>query len=75
MQFNPGTGGSITATTLENQFYTIVAQLQAIERNNIKNPNEANIVTSTLDQDEFLFSGTCTIYLRNTLTPPHQNRL
>lgn len=62
MQFNPGTGGNISATTLENQFYTIVAQIQVIERDNVKNPNEANIVTSTLDQDAFLFSGTCNVY-------------
>lgn len=63
MQFNPGIGGSITATTLENQFYTIVGHIQAIERDQVQNSNEANIVNSTLDQDAFLCSGNCAIYV------------
>ncbi|MGL5082321.1 MAG: hypothetical protein ACRC8A_12620 [Microcoleaceae cyanobacterium] len=63
MQFNPGTGTpSIVATTAENQFFNLAAMCQEFERSADKNPNEASIVISSLDQDEASFSGQCTIY-------------
>lgn len=61
MLFTPGTGGTVTATTLEAQFYTILRMIQDIERNFEKNPQEAAIASSTEDQDEATISGSATI--------------
>jgi hypothetical protein len=67
MQFNPGTNGSVSATTLENQFYTIAALIQFVEQDDTKNPNEANAIESSLDLDEYSFSGTINIFAVHSL--------
>ncbi|MEB3277839.1 MAG: hypothetical protein VKK42_02810 [Lyngbya sp.] len=50
--FNPGTGGSLQATTQEGQVWGAVLFLQKVEADSAKNVNGANLVTSTVDQDD-----------------------
>lgn len=58
MDFTPGEAATITATTLENQFFSIALTVQEIERNATINPEGAiNIITATLDTDTGIFSG------------------
>lgn len=50
--FNPGTGGSLLATTQEGQVWGAVLFLQSVEADSAKNVNNANLVTSSVDQDD-----------------------
>lgn len=61
MQFAPGTG-TIQATTLENQFYTLISLIQSIELDPAKNDKTVNAVSGTVDTDTNLFTGTAQIY-------------
>ncbi len=64
MDFTPGTGAFITATTLENQFYSIAITVQATERSRTHNPNQdINIITGTIDSDTSIFTGSCDIFV------------
>ncbi|MGB3511502.1 MAG: hypothetical protein WBA93_20145, partial [Microcoleaceae cyanobacterium] len=68
MDFTPGTGATIQATTLENQCYSIARSIQNFERNEGFNPgNEIDMITSSSDDDTQIFSGSCSIYTRHTL--------
>lgn len=64
MDFTPGTDARITATTLENQFFSIALTIQEIERNISFNPDDdINIITASLDTDTGIFSGSCDVYV------------
>lgn len=68
MDFLPGIGATIQATTLENQCYSIVKSVQNFERSSTYNPgNEVNMVTSSSDDDTQVFSGNCEIYINKVL--------
>ncbi len=63
MDFVPGTDALITATTLENQFFSIALTIQEIERNVSFNPtDDINIITATLDTDTGIFSGSVDLF-------------
>lgn len=67
--FNPGTGGSVSATTLENQLYTIIRQIHDIQRDGTKNPdNRADCVDSTINEDTGLLTGIIRPYILITHT-------
>lgn len=71
MQFNPGTGGTITASTLENQFFTLCSLIQNVERDAAKNDKGVNLLTYTIDTDTDIASGSASIYCtitRNSTT-------
>lgn len=48
MLFTPGTGATITAVTLENQFYTLMSMIQGVERDASKNDKGVNILSYTI---------------------------
>lgn len=71
MEFNPGTGGTISAITLENQFFTLCSLIQGIERDAAKNDKGVNLLTYTIDTDTDIASGSASIYCtitRNSTT-------
>ena len=75
MDFNPGTGATIQATTLENQCYSIARSIQKFERSATHNPgNEINLISSTSDDDLQIFSGNCEIYVNKKLNPNGQTQ-
>ena len=53
-----GSGGSITATTLESFFVAAIRRLQTLEKNPTYNPSALNYVTSTVSDDSSSFSAT-----------------
>jgi hypothetical protein len=61
MIFAPGTG-TITATTLENQFFTLCSLLQSIERDAVKNDKAVNTLSYTIDTDTDIASGSISIF-------------
>ena len=64
MIFEPGTGGSITANTLENQFYTLIRQVHDVQRDTAnKNPNGADILDSSVNEDDLTCSGSINLYI------------
>ncbi|HAT75622.1 MAG TPA: hypothetical protein DCS19_01980 [Flavobacterium sp.] len=62
MIFAPGAGGTITSTTLENQFYTLCSLIQDIERDAAKNDKGVNTLSYTIDTDTAIASGSVSIY-------------
>ncbi|MFM6192648.1 MAG: hypothetical protein ACKPEN_13550 [Planktothrix sp.] len=71
MQFTPGSGATITATTLENQFYTLCSMIQGIERDAAKNDKGVNLLSYTIDTDTDIASGSASVYCtitRNSTT-------
>lgn len=70
MQFAPGTG-TIQATTLENQFYTLCSLIQSIERDAAKNDKGVNMLSYTIDTDTDIATGSASLFCtvtRNTTT-------
>lgn len=62
MLFTPGTGATITATTLENQFFTLISLIQSIEFDPAKNDKAVNTISGTTDTDTNLLNGSAQIY-------------
>lgn len=62
MLFTPGTGATITAVTLENQFYTLMSMIQGVERDASKNDKGVNILSYTIDTDTDIATGSASIY-------------
>lgn len=63
MEFSPGSGATINATTLENQCYSIIKSIQSFERSATYNPGaEINMITSSSNDDTQVFSGNCRIF-------------
>jgi len=58
-----GSGGSITATTLEAFFVAAIRRLQTLEKTPTYNPSALNYVTSTVSDDSSSFSATVTFPL------------
>ncbi|GEM_PF-2539280 len=70
MEFTPGTDALISATTLENQFYSIVITVQEVERNTNFNPqDDINIITASYDSDTGIFSGSADLFAIATPLP------
>ncbi|MGL4498571.1 MAG: hypothetical protein ACRC78_12530 [Planktothrix sp.] len=70
MIFAPGTG-TINATTLENQFFTLCSLIQNIERDAAKNDKGVNLLTYSIDGDTAIMSGSASVYctiIRNITT-------
>ncbi|MEM8568922.1 MAG: hypothetical protein AAGF85_20860 [Bacteroidota bacterium] len=68
MEFNPGTGATILATTIENQCYSLARSIQQFERNSSYNPeNSINLINSASNDDTQVFSGGCQIYINSRL--------
>lgn len=61
MIIDPGTGGSITATTIERYTFALVAWGHNIEASNSKNPNQVNYLSSNRDDETGVVSGNITI--------------
>jgi hypothetical protein len=62
--FNPGTGGSVSAATVENQLYTIIRQIHDVQRDLTKNPDgRADCCDSSIDEDSATLSGIIRPYL------------
>ncbi|NES64184.1 MAG: hypothetical protein F6K24_02410 [Okeania sp. SIO2D1] len=63
MNFTPGAGATVQATSLENQCYSIARSIQSFERTAKHNPGEEiNMITSSSDDDTQIFSGNCEVY-------------
>lgn len=63
MLFNAGTGGTVTAATLENQWFSLLNLIQQTEQSSLTNPEQrANVLSSSLDQDTYILSGTASVY-------------
>lgn len=65
--FNPGTGGSVAATTLENQLYTIIRQTHSKQLDPAINPeNRADCVDTSIVEDTGVLTGTIRLYVMIT---------
>lgn len=62
MDFTPGTGATIQANTLENQFFTLCSLIQSIELDGQKNEKGVNIVSYTIDTDTNILTGSAAIH-------------
>lgn len=60
--FTPGTGATVTATTLENQLFTLISLIQSIEFDPAKNDKTVNAISGTTDTDTNLLNGSAQIY-------------
>lgn len=61
MIIDPGTGGSITASTIERYTFALVGWGHSIEASNTKNPNQVNYITSNRDDETGFVSGSITV--------------
>lgn len=64
---NPGSGGTITATTLEAFFIAAIRRLQALEKSTTYNPSNLNNITSNLSDDNSSFNATINFPLNYTV--------
>lgn len=61
MLIDPGTGGSITATTIERYTFALIGWGHNIESSSTKNPNQVNYIASNRDDETGFVSGSITI--------------
>ena len=61
-----GSGGTITATTLEAFFVTAIRRLQTLEKSSTYNPSSINNVTSSISDDSSSFNASVTFPLNLT---------
>jgi hypothetical protein len=65
--FNPGTGGTFTATSAINYFIQVVCRLLSLQNDLAKNPQKNQNVTATLNLNRNLLTGSFTVpYLKST---------
>ena len=69
MIIEPGTGGSITATTIERYTYALIGWGHNIEGNSTKNPNQVNFLSSNRDDETGIVSGNITIPCNIVMQP------
>lgn len=61
MIIEPGTGGSITSTTIEKYTFALIGWGHNIESSSAKNPNQVNYITSNRDDETGMVTGSIII--------------
>jgi len=67
--FNPGTGGTFTATSAINYFIQVVCRLMSLQNDFAKNPQKVQNVTATLNLNRNLLTGNFTVPYLKSATP------